>query len=93
MPDLLEALRADVAEDETVRLCILRPTPGVSYHAGDEAFFAYSETEHENLRGKFRILQNNGYVEEAVSPDLPAFRLTDDFVAALRSLVRPKGGA
>lgn len=90
IPDLFKALRADVIDDPTVRLCVVVPSPGVKFHAGD-AYFAYAETEIPNVRNKFLILANRGHVDERLGYDLPLFVLTEDFVTALKSSGR-KGG-
>jgi hypothetical protein len=86
MPDLLTAIRADVVNHPTVRLCVLLPTPGVAYNSGGQSFFAYAETEHQNLRGKFDILVNRGYVREHPGSNVPRFMLTEEFIAALRAM-------
>ena len=82
MPELIEQLRADVVACPTVRVCALvpSPTPGFNWSA---PHFKYCETEHENLRGKFTVLEHHGYVEERFGLNVPVFDLTEDVVSGL----------
>ena len=84
MPDLIIELRAGVIASPTVRVCALVPSPATGFN-WPAPHFKYAETEHDNLRGKFTVLAQHGYVEERFDSNVPVFHLTEEFVSALTS--------
>jgi hypothetical protein len=84
MPDLLARLRAGVKDSPTTRSCVLLPQVGVQFSSRERHFMLY-ETDIPNLREKLSLLKNHGYVQERFGLNVPAFVLTETFVAALRA--------
>ena len=46
----------------------------------DKPRFIYFEEDHENLRGKIDILENQGYVVDVTPGNTPIYRMSEEFV-------------
>jgi hypothetical protein len=86
LPELFDEITTDVKREPTVRKCVLMPSRHNVFNPNPgEQVFAYFGTEHANLHGKFTILENHGYVVPQHGSNVPIYRLTEEFVAALRN--------
>jgi hypothetical protein len=45
--------------------------------------FAYYENEHDNLKWKIDILEENSYIIDVTPDNVPIYRMTEEFVDLL----------
>lgn len=85
MPDLFQAMQADLAIDsaDIVREFFVLSTPGVTLGFA-RPHFRYNESEIENLREKVEFLVNGGFVAIIRGTGAPKYRLEEHFVERLR---------
>jgi hypothetical protein len=86
MPSLIEEMRTDFADPEnaSVREFIVMPSSGAHFNSGGRRYLFYHEDKHEDLMGKIAILENNGFVTDTTSTNVPKYRMTEQFVQLLK---------
>ncbi|HAI14678.1 MAG TPA: hypothetical protein DCM28_23435 [Phycisphaerales bacterium] len=77
MPELIEEIKDDLTKEDfkTVREIVILNRPNGYWDDG--LTFAYYKTRHHDLKGKFSVLQNSGFVIP-VSDD--KYKITEEFV-------------
>jgi hypothetical protein len=87
MVDLLSEMREDLRNDETglVMEFVLLPNRNVSFWHSKPRF-VYYESEHPNLQLKIDRLEDMGFVIDVTPGNAPIYRMTPEFVAALRGV-------
>jgi len=88
MPKLLEEMLQDVKNDKTkiVREFFVLPNKRVSLGGSSKPRFLYYEDEHDNLKGKVDILEENFYVVDVTTGNVPIYRMSEEFVELLLKL-------
>ena len=82
MPELISEMKEDHDRNPSVREFFVLPkrkTP-INPSGPIENYFFYYEDEHENLRGKFNILENKGYIENITPKKVPKYRINENFI-------------
>jgi len=87
MPDLLRAIKADLAHEgaQYIRHVFILPTPGTSLGGSRQGHFIYYESEHDALREKLNALERAEFVADIAEHATPHYELQDVFVTLLRS--------
>jgi len=85
MPKLIGEMVADVRNDKTkiVREFVVLPNKRVGIGGMSQPRFAYYEDEHDNLKGKIDILEENSYVIDVTPENVPIYRMTEEFLDLL----------
>lgn len=86
MPDLLDAMRTDLAlpDCSLIREFVVLPNNRVIFNH-DEPRFEYYEDQIPNLVGKVKILEDRGYVRDATISNTPIYRMSEEFVSRLQN--------
>ena len=80
MPKLIAEMKADLEGNQTVREVFVAPSRRIGINTGGKTRLVYYADEHEDLDGKIAILENNGYLIDLTSGNLPTYRMTEEFV-------------
>lgn len=92
MPEFLERLRADLEvrpENALVRDFYVLPKADSKVGIpGKIPAFGYRATDIPHLAVQAIFLENHGYVQD-ITESTPRYRMTEEFVASLRSLPEP----
>lgn len=90
MRKLLEEMLEDVKNDKTkiVREFFILPNKMVGIGGMSKPRFLYYEDEHDNLKGKIDILEENSYVIDVTTGNAPIYRMSEEFVDQLLKLGR-----
>jgi len=90
MPKLLEEMSEDVKNDKTkiVREFFILPNKRVLLGGSSKPRFPYYEDEHDNLKGKIDILEENSYVIDVTTGNAPIYRMSEEFVDLLLKIGR-----
>jgi len=85
MVDLFTEMREDLRNDETglVMEFVILPNRNVVF-GHSKPRFVYYESEHPNLQLKIDRLEDMGLVTDVAHGNTPIYRMTPEFVAALR---------
>jgi hypothetical protein len=85
MPDLIAEMREDFRDPElrTIRELVVLPNQRVIFNSKQKRF-AYFEDSHDDLSGKMAVLENHGYIVDVTPGNTPIYRLTEEFVVAVR---------
>lgn len=85
MPKLIEEMAVDVRNDKTkiVREFVVLHNKKTGIGGMSQPRFAYYEDEHDNLKGKIDILEENSYVIDVTPDNVPIYRMTEEFVDLL----------
>jgi len=78
MPDLLEAIRQDLA-DESLRREVVIYKKGLNYNAGGNELF-YHHDDHKSLEDKMTILCSHHLIVDITWNNTKRYRLTEEFV-------------
>lgn len=87
MPELLAEMKQDLADDESgliTELAVL-PSETVIFNSA-KSRFVYYENKHANLQNKIDMLEEHGLIRDVSTGNVPIYRLTGEFIRALRSL-------
>jgi hypothetical protein len=81
MPDLIAEMKKDLSEDNGafVREFFVMSKRHILGGSEKPRFIYYLE-DHENLRGKMDVLENNGYLIDVTPGNTPVYRMTEEFV-------------
>lgn len=90
MPSLIDEMRTDFEDPENtfVREFIVMPSSRAVFNSGGRRYLFYHEDKHEDLIGKIAILENNGFVTDTTSTNVPKYRMTEQFVQLLKQQQR-----
>lgn len=85
MPDLLDAIRADLALPDCAltREFVVLPNNRGSFRP-HEPCFEYYEDQIPNLVGKVKILRDFGYIRDVTISNTPIYRMSEEFVFRLQ---------
>ena len=89
MPELLREIRQDVASHPTTREAILLGKRW-SYWGTDKVIFTYYFEDHDNLEGKFQVLENLGLVRDIKFNSVVRYMLEEHFVDYLSASNRSR---
>lgn len=83
---LIDQMRTDFAagDNASVREFLVLPSRHVVFNSGGRPYLFYYEDQHQDLVGKIAVLENNGFVTETTSTNVPKYRVTEQFVQFLR---------
>ena len=87
MPELIDEMATDLKANPLFREFILLEK-GWMYNSGGKQFLAYYYDDHDNLRAKIQLLENNGLVRETTYNNTLRFVFEEIFIKELRSLGR-----
>jgi len=87
MPELFDEMKIDIAGDKggLVREFFVLPNEGVTVSSAKPRF-SYFEEQHQDLRNKFSLLSDAGFLADVSVPDTTIFRMSDKFVELVRTL-------
>ena len=87
MPALLREMRDDLLNDstDTVREFFVLPNKRVSLGGSTKRRFTYFESEHEGLREKLDLLEQEGFIVDVTPNNTPLYRMNEHFVSFLRT--------
>ena len=87
MPELFDEMKVDIAGDKggLVREFFVLPNEGVTVSSAKPRF-SYFEEQHQDLRNKFSLLSDAGFLADVSVPDTTIFRMSDKFVELVRTL-------
>jgi len=83
MPELIAEFKTDLAGSKLTREFFVLPNKKVCFGGSRKPRFIYYEEEHENLRGKLDLLENEGFLVDMTSGNTPLYRMTEEFVGLL----------
>jgi hypothetical protein len=85
MPELIAEMKSDLAGDGNshIREFFVLPNKRVRLGGSEKPRFIYYEDQHENLRGKLDVLENEGYIMDVTPKNTPIFRMSEEFVELL----------
>jgi hypothetical protein len=86
MKKLIAEMKADLdrPNDSTVREFAILANERIRFNSSKKRF-RYHEDVHEDLCGKVGILESRGYVIDVSTSSVPICKMTQDFVALVRS--------
>ena len=82
MPEWFDEIKTDLSapDNRVLRDFYVLPSSGVIFNG---VGLTYAEDQVSNLRAKIAVLQNSGYVVDVTHSNVPAFRMSEEFVALL----------
>lgn len=82
MPNLIKKMREDLSKPEcmVIREFYILTNDRVLFNYGGERCLFYYEDQHDNLRHKIKLLENNGFVYDVTHTNMPKYRMTEEFV-------------
>ena len=82
MPELIKEMQEDLSKPEwmVIREFYILPNDRVSFNSGGERCLFYYEDQHENLKHKIKLLENNGFVDDVTHTNTPKYRMIEEFV-------------
>lgn len=82
MPRWFDEIKADLLSpgNRVLRDFYVLPSSRVTFNGSG---LTYAEDQVKNLRASIAVLQNNGYVTDVTHSNVPAFRMSEEFVALL----------
>jgi len=80
MPDLIAEMKVDFTkhENSSIREFVVLPSDKVLFNSQQQRFL-YFENQHQNLKGKIAVLENQGYVIDVTVSNAPIYRITEEF--------------
>jgi hypothetical protein len=86
MPELIREMRLDLDGDgtDTIREFFVLPSPDVFLGGLTKRRFRYDESNHEGLREKLDLLEQEGFIVDVTPGNTPIYRMTEDFVQLIR---------
>jgi hypothetical protein len=78
MPALIEDIKRDLTINPEVRDVAVLSSSGVAFN-WPQTHFCYYQNVIDDLRGKFTLLEQAGYLERQ-SSNVPVYRMTQEFV-------------
>jgi hypothetical protein len=83
MPELIEELKTDFSDNKLTREFFVLINKKATLGGSQKHRFIYYEEEHENLRGKIDLLENQGFLTNVTTGNAPIYRMTEEFVDLL----------
>lgn len=85
MPELITEMRDDFNKPElaTIREFVVLPNRRAIFNSNQKRF-VYFEDAHDDLCGKVAILENHGYIQDVTPGNTSIYRMTEEFVNAVR---------
>jgi len=82
MPNLIEEIQEDLSKAEftVIREFFILPSNRVAFNSGGERYLFYFEDQHDNLKHKIKLLENQGFVYDVTHTNTPKYRMTEEFV-------------
>ncbi len=82
MPQLVAEMRTDLAGEGNshIREFFVLSNKSVCLGGSEKPRFIYYEDQHENLRGKLDVLENEGYIMDVTPKGTLIFRMSEEFV-------------
>ena len=82
MPELIKEFKNDLskADQKFIREFFVLENHKVVLGGSEKHRLIYYEEEHPNLRGKIDILENQGFLTDVRTRNVPIYRMTEEFV-------------
>jgi hypothetical protein len=82
MPEWFDEIKTDLSApgNRVLRDFYVLPSSGATFNGSG---LIYAEDHVSNLRANTAVLQNNGYLTDVTHSNVPAFRMSEEFVALL----------
>ena len=82
MPELFAEMKTDLSNEKNrlIREFFVLPSKRVCLGSSEKPRFIYYEDEHEGLRSKIDILENQGHLMDVTPGNAPIFRMSNEFV-------------
>lgn len=81
MPKLIAEMQTDLSTETEKHVREFCVTSRRHTHGGSaKSRFIYYEEDHDNLRGQIDILENQGYLTDVTSKNVPIYRMSEEFV-------------
>ena len=83
MTELIAEFETDLSKDNLTREFFVLPNKKVCFGGSQKPRFIYYEEEHNNLRGKLDLLENQGFLIDVTTGNTPIYRMSEEFVDLL----------
>jgi hypothetical protein len=82
MPELITEFKNDLSKKDQkfIREFFVLANRKVCLGGSSKPRFVYYEEEHKDLRGKIDILENQGFLIDVTTGNVPIYRMTEEFV-------------